>query len=199
LPTGCSTHFNKMISLRILSHYRSLFFTVVIFFAFLESGVSQEQRHQNGISTSWLIQQVLPSYSWTCFQNQTNFAFEWEVSPVLFSFGMNRLNPKWHFFKVSQPERFTGSVELILSTQLYTSKVGTSYWGFSGQILAHIPLIEYGEYLGLNLGVARYTIGGMPSNYIIGGFSTFFGFLHFNLKYSPSDRIWINAVEFRFF
>ena len=188
-----------MISLRILLHYRSLLIAAIIFVAFPESGVSQEQRQQNGISSSWLIQQALPSYSWTCFQNQTNFAFEWEASPVLFSFWMNKLDPKWHFFKVSQTERFTGSIELILSAQLYTSKIGTGYWGFSGQIMAHLPLIEYGEYLGLNLGVARYSIGGIPSNYIIGGFSTIFGFIHYNIKYSPSDKIWMNSIEFRFF
>jgi len=55
------------------------------------------------------------------------------------------------------------------------------------------------EYLGLNLGAARYTISGVPSNYIIGGFSTFFGFLHYNIKFSPADKIWMNTIEFRFF
>jgi hypothetical protein len=112
---------------------------------------------------------------------------------------MNKLDPPWHFFKVTQPERFTGSIELNISTQLYSSKVGTSHWGFSGQLLAHLPLVEYGEYIGLNLGVARYTIAGMSSTYIIGGFSTLFGFLHYNIKYSPADRIWMNAIELRFF
>jgi len=188
-----------MILVRITSYYRPLLFSVILFFSFLQPVVSQEQKHQNGISGPWLIQQVIPSCSWTCFQQQTNFAFEWEAAPVLFSFGMNKLNPKWHFFKVTQPERFTGSIELVLSTQLYTSKVGTSYWGFSGQILAHLPLIEYGEYLGLNFGIARYTMAGISSNYFVGGLSTFFGFLHYNIKYSPSDKIWMNIVEFRFF
>ncbi len=188
-----------MISLRTSSHYRKLFFTAILFFTFLQSALSQEQKHQNGISGSWIIQQALPSYSWTSFQRQTNFAFEWETAPVLFSFGMNKLDPHWHFFKVTQPERFTGSIELIFSAQLYTSKIGTSYWGFSGQTLAHLPLVEYGEYLGLNFGIARYTIAGISSNYIIGGFSTLFGFLHYNIKYSPSGKIWINAIEFRFF
>jgi hypothetical protein len=112
---------------------------------------------------------------------------------------MNKHDPLWHFFQVTQPERFAGSIEFIVSTQLYTSKVGTSHWGFSGQCLAHLPLVEYGEYIGLNLGVARYTIAGMSSNYIIGGFSTFFGFLHYNIKFSPSEKIWMNTIEFRFF
>jgi hypothetical protein len=188
-----------MISERTPSHNRPLFLVAILFLTFWQSAVSQEQKHQNGISSTWLILQALPSCSWTSFLRQTNFAFEWEAAPVLYSFGMNKLDPHWHSFQATQPERFAGSIELIVSTQLYTSKVGTSHWGFSGQCLAHLPLVEYGEYIGLNLGVARYTIAGMSSNYIIGGFSTFFGFLHYNIKFSPSDKIWMNTIEFRFF
>jgi hypothetical protein len=188
-----------MISNRILSYNRSLFLIAILFLAFWQSAVSQEQKHQNGISSAWLILQALPSYSWTSFPRQTNFAFEWEAAPIVYSFGMNKLDPHWHYFQVTQPERFAGSIELIVSAQLYTSKVGTSHWGFSGQCLAHLPLVEYGEYIGLNLGVARYAIAGMSSNYIVGGFSTFFGFLHYNIKFSPSAKIWMNTIEFRFF
>ena len=188
-----------MISERKPSRNRSLFLAAILLLAFWQSAVSQGQKYQNVISNTWLILQALPSYSWTSFSRQTNFAFEWEAAPVLYSFGMNKHDPPLHFFQVTQPERFAGSIELIVSTQLYTSKVGTSHWGFSGQCLAHLPLVEYGEYIGLNLGVARYTIAGMSSNYIIGGFSTFFGFLHYNIKFSPSDKIWMNTIEFRFF
>jgi hypothetical protein len=188
-----------MISEQTSSHNCPLFLVAILSLAFWQSAVSQEQKHQNGISSDWLILQAVPSYSWTSFLRQTNFAFEWEAAPVLYSFGMNKQDPPWHFFQVTQPERFAGSIELVVSTQLYTSKVGTSHWGFSGQCLVHLPLVEYGEYIGLNLGVARYTIAGMSSNYIIGGFSTFFGFLHYNIKFSPSDKIWMNTIEFRFF
>jgi len=181
------------------SRIRLLFLATVVFIVFGQPAVSQEQHAQKGISSTWLILQALPSYSWTSFQRQTNFAFEWEATPVLYSFGMNKHDPPWHFFQVTQPERFAGSIEMIVSTQLYTSKVGTSHWGFSEQCLAHLPLVEYGEYLGLNLGAARYNIAGIASNYIVGGFSTLFGFLHYNIKYSPIDKIWMHSIEFRFF
>jgi hypothetical protein len=168
-------------------------------FTAMHSGKSQELERRIGISSSWFILQAVPSIAWTSFPARTNFAFEWEATPVLYSFGMTKLDPPWHFFFVTQPERFAGSIELNVSSQLYTRKIGTSHWGFSGQLVAHLPLVERGEHLGLNLGVARYTIAGMPSNYIIGGFSTLFGFLHYNLKYSPADKIWMNCIELRFF
>jgi hypothetical protein len=188
-----------MISKQTHQYNLPLFLAAILFLAFWQSAVYQEQKQQSGFSSTWLILQGLPSYSWTSFPRQTNFAFEWEAAPVLYSFGMNKLDPPWHFFQVTQPERFAGSIEMIVSTQLYTSKVGTSHWGFSGQILAHLPLVEYGEYLGLNFGGAHYTIAGMSSNYIVSGLSTFFGFLHYNIKFSPSDKIWMNSIEFRFF
>jgi hypothetical protein len=188
-----------MTSKRTASYNSSLFFAAILFLSFWQPAVSQEQIHQNKISNRWLLLQALPSFSWTSFPQHTNFAFEWETAPVLYSFGMNKLDPPWHLFHVTQPERFAGSIELIVSTQLYTSKVRTSHWGFSGQILAHLPIIEYGEYIGLNIGIARYTNAGISSNYIVGGFSTLFGFLHYNIKYSPSDKIWMNTIELRFF
>ena len=99
-------------------------------------------------------------YFMDMFPGTNSFFFEWEATPVLYSWGMTKLDPPLHFLFVTQPERFTGSVEFNISTQLYTNKIGASHWGFSGQLLAHLPLVECGEYLGLNLGVARYNIAG---------------------------------------
>jgi hypothetical protein len=177
----------------------SMFLVAILLFAFWQTSSSQEQEHKNGISGTWFILQALPSYSFTSFPQQTNFSFEWEAAPVIYSLGMNTLDSPWHFFIVTQPERFTGSIELNISTQLYTTRVRTSHWGFSGQLLTHLPLVEYGEYFGLNLGIAHYNIAGMSSNYFIGGFSTLFGFLQYNIKYSPTEKILINTIEFRFF
>ena len=171
----------------------------MMFLANWQKVAAQENERQSGISNSWLIMQAVPSVSWTCFPTQTHFSLEWEATPVLYSWGMTKLDPPLHFFFVTQPERFAGSAELNISTQLYPNKVGSSHWGFSEQLLAHLPLVEHGEYLGLNLGAARYNIVGISSNYIVGGFSTFFGFLHYNIKYSPASKIWMHSIEFRFF
>jgi len=156
-------------------------------------------QEQSGISTSWLIMQAVPSISWTSFPTQTHFSLEWEAAPVLYSWGMTKLDPPFHFFFVTQPERFSGSIEFNVSMQLYTRRIGTSHWGFSGQLLMHVPIVEHGEYLGINFGTARYNLAGTSSNYIVGGISTLFGFIHFNIKYSPADKIWMDAIEFRFF
>jgi hypothetical protein len=180
--------------------HRRLFFCVALFSMLgFQFAATQEQGSRNSVSSTWLILQAIPSMTWTSLPAQTNFAFEWEATPVIYSFGMNKLDLPWHFLKVTQPERFAGSIEFNISTQLYTSKIGSSHWGFSGQLMIHLPLVERGEYVGLNLGIARYTIAGMSSTYLIGGISTLFGFLHYNIKYSPAEIIWMHSIEFRFF
>jgi hypothetical protein len=171
----------------------------IMCFVYCQIAAAQEQTRASGISSTWLLLQTVPSVSWTGLPKGTYFGLEWEAAPILYSWGMNKLDPPWHSFYVTQPERFAGSVEFNVSVQLFTSKVGTSHWGYSGQLLAHLPLVERGEHFGLNIGVARYTNAGISANYIVGGFSTLFGFLHYNIKYSPACKIWMNSIEFRFF
>lgn len=148
---------------------------------------------------TWVMLQAIPSLNWTVFPSQTNFALEWRATPVLYSFGMTELDPPWHFFFVNPPERFAGSVELNLSGQVYPSSIGTTHFAWSGQLLGHVPLIEMGEYLGLNLGIAAYRFNNANSTFGVAGISTLFGFVHWNLKYSPRDKIWMTSLEFRFF
>ncbi|RPI05301.1 MAG: hypothetical protein EHM64_06985 [Ignavibacteriae bacterium] len=188
-----------MTSKRFFFHTRSILLLGLIALAGMPRAEAQEQEERRGISNSWLLLQAVPSLSWTGLPAGTHFSFEWELTPVLYSWGMTRLDPPVHFFFVTQPERFAGSVEFNITTQWYTSRIGTSHWGFSGQLMAHLPLVEYGEYLGLNLGVARYTIAGSSSNFIAGGFSTLFGFLHYTVKYSPADKMVMHSIDFRFF
>ncbi|GEM_PF-998348 len=189
-------HSPVMIRRRTFSLQRLLFFVPLLI---LMEQPAASQEHHSSVSSTWLILQTIPSLTWISLPAQINFALEWEATPVLYSFGMNRLDPRWHFMKVTQPERFAGSMEFNISAQLYTSKIGSSHWGFSGQIVTHLPLIERGEYLGLHLGAARYTIAGLSSTYLLGGVSTLFGFLHYTIKYSPVEIIWMHSVEFRFF
>lgn len=150
--------------LRFVKTFAVYFFIfVVILFSASPILFAQEEKTQNALSTTWVVLQTIPSLTWLTFPEQTHFAFEWEVTPILYSFGMTKLDPPWHFLSVTQPERFAGSLELNFSTQLYTKKVGTSHWGFSGQLLTHLPLIQKGEYLGFNAGFALYFMDGTSS------------------------------------
>jgi hypothetical protein len=161
--------------------------------------LSQDSSSTGAKTRTWLILQAIPSLDWTVFPSQTNFAFEWRATPVLYSFGMTRLDSPWHFFFVNPPERFAGSVELNVTGQIYPSSIGTTHFAWSGQLLGHFPLMEMGEYLGLDVGAASYQFNGRYSNFAVAGLSTLFGFVHWNTKYSPKDKIWMTSLELRFF
>lgn len=148
---------------------------------------------------TWLVLQAIPSMMVISHPSNIPFAFEWEATPLLYSFGMTKLISPWHSFKVTPPERFTGSIELKLTGQISTRKMGSSYFGSSAQLIGHIPLIERGEYLGLNVGVAKYAFAGSSPWFKVIGVSTLFSFVEFNVKQSSDPNIWMGTIEFRFF
>jgi hypothetical protein len=148
---------------------------------------------------SWLTFQAIPSMMVISHPGDIPFAFEWEATPLLYSFGMTRLVSPWYSFKVSQAARFTGSIELKTTGQISTRKMGSSYFGSSAQLIGHIPLMERGEYLGLNVGVAKYAFAGSSPWFKVVGVSTLFGFLEFNFKHSFDAQMWMGSIEFRFF
>lgn len=161
---------------------------------------AQEQlgERPSGLDT-WLGLQAIPSMMVISHPGDIPFAFEWEATPVLYSFGMTKLVSPWHSFRVVPPARFTGSIELKVTGQISTRKTGSSYFGSSAQLIGHIPLLERGEYLGLNVGVAKYAFAGSSPWFKVVGVSTLFGFIEFNFKHSSDPTIWMGTIEFRFF
>ena len=162
----------------------------------------QAQEHlgerPSGLAT-WLELQAIPSMMVVSHPGDIPFAFEWEATPLLYSFGMTKLVSPWYSFRVVPPARFTGSVELKVTGQISTRKTGASYFGSSAQLIGHIPLIERGEYLGLNVGVAKYAFAGSSPWFKVVGVSTLFGFVELNFKHSSDPTIWMGTIEFRFF
>jgi hypothetical protein len=78
---------------------------------------------------TWLGLQAVPSMMVVSHPGDIPFAFEWEATPVLYSFGMTKLVSPWHSFRVVPPARFTGSIELKITGQVSTRKTGSSYFG----------------------------------------------------------------------
>jgi hypothetical protein len=163
------------------------------------NAVAQFQQQNVSKVESWLSVQFIPSLVLLSTPSATPFGFEWEVTPLLYSFGMTKLVSPWYAFLVEPPARFAGSIELVTSGQLFTTKVGTSYFGGSVQLLGHLPLVEKGEHLGLNIGLAKYFYSDRQPFFKVLGISTVFGMLHLNVKHSSSPTIWMGSLEFRMF
>ena len=175
--------------------------TILILLVLLAAPLRAQIRPDDRLNTddTWLVLQAIPSMMVISHPSNIPFAFEWVATPLLYSFGMTKLISPWHSFRATPPERFTGSIELKLTGQISTRKTGSSYFGSSAQLIGHIPLIERGEYLGLNVGVAKYAFAGTSPWFKVIGISTLFSFVEFNVKQSDSPKMWMGTIEFRFF
>lgn len=150
-------------------------------------------------TAAWLLFQAVPSITVLTSEHADAVALEWEVAPLLYSFGMTRLVSPWHSFFVVPTERFSGSIELLSSGLVFTHAYGGSSLGGSVQLLAHLPLLERGERLGANVGVAEYVTGAGSSLFVVGGVSTLFGLVHLDARYSPAQQVWMGSLEMRLF
>jgi len=174
-----------------------------IIIAVLIVGLSPLLRAQDIPNSSkvgvWLPLQLVPSMTILSASSGSHFGFEWEATPVLYSFGISRYVSPWYAFIVEPTARFTGSVELQVAGQVFTTKPGVSYFASSVHLMGYVPLIERGEHLTLNLGVGAYQLAGQNRIVKVAGISTLFGILHLNLKHADSPTTWIGSLEFRVF
>lgn len=165
----------------------------------LSAGSAQDSLPNADKLSVWLPLQVIPSMTLYNDERTSAFGFEWEATPLLYSFGINRYISPWYSFVVEPTARFTGSVELNVAGQVFTTKLGTSYFAFSGHLMGFVPLAERGEHLTLNLGMGAYRIDGRTRLFKVAGVSTLFGMMHFNLKHADRPTTWIGSLEFRVF
>jgi len=157
---------------------------------------TEEQEERFGV---WLPFQVLPNLTLVSSSPLSGFGFEWEFTPLLYTFGMNDQISPWYSFIIEPAARFTGSLELVIAGQVFTTKIGGSYFAASGHLMGTVPLIERGEHLTLNLGIGAYRIADETRIFKVAGISTLFGMVHFNVKHAEKPTTWITSLEFRIF
>ena len=176
---------------------KKLFFILFIAgFVFHAAAQTDEFEDRAGV---WFPFQLLPSLTHYTSSSLSGFGFEWEFTPVLYSFGMNKQISPWYSFIVEPTARFTGSIEVAAAGQLFTTKMGRSYFSASCHVMGTIPLIERGEHLTLNLGIGVYRIADRTRIFKVGGISTLFGIVHLNFKHAENPTTWITSLEFRIF
>jgi hypothetical protein len=146
--------------------------------------------HQPGSarpSALWLVTQLVPSPEVVHGDGVTRFEMRWQVTPLLYSFGVNRRASPWRMLIVEPFVRQSGSIEAF---------VGPEYipWGrtFFDSLLwrvgarSYFPLIEYGDYLSMSIGVSYFTFGGHDGAAYEIGLYSLFGIVGAQLTWSPS-------------
>jgi hypothetical protein len=151
----------------------------------------------------WLVPQLVPSPEVTAGSEGAHIGLRWQVTPLLYSWGIHRGLSPWRFFVVEPLVRQSGSVELFLSPE-YVAR-GASLG--DGAILrtgvrSYFPLVERGDYLSFSVGASSYFLAGHAGAAVEGGLYTLFGILGVQLTYSPTPGLpiaWITTIRIRYF
>lgn len=157
-----------------------------------------QSRHKNYFTeiTTWTLLQTVPSSFFIQDRNESDtrlqYALQWNVTPVNFSFNANKLISPVQFFIVNPVRRYGGSAEIFVQPVWATSSFKNSdltRFSLSAGARIFIPAVESGEYLSFSVG-AKYRLrknnsGGSENTYAAEISSyTFFGILGFQFNYN---------------
>ncbi|MDB4941401.1 MAG: hypothetical protein JWP97_935 [Labilithrix sp.] len=163
-------------------------------------------------SLLWLLTQTIPSPevgggrvqrtgSDGLQHDSTELAFgmRWQLTPLLWSWGVNRRTPRWRSFVVDPLARNSGSIELNVN--------GEYFFGHIDRFLVRpgvrgtFPILQRGEYLSASFGTSAYMFDGVPHVAYDFGASVLFGVLGVQLTWAPAHAPleYIATLRVRYF
>ena len=109
----------------------------------------------------------------------------WQVTPILYSFGINRRVNPWRFLVVDPLARVYGSIELHFSPEWMPGAPDTNLFYRTG-FRTTLPLHQHGEYVALMMGASYSRFEGRGGVVFEGGLSLLFGSIGLVVSHSPS-------------
>lgn len=111
-------------------------------------------------SAAWIVLQFVPSPELAFGDNgsgetKTAFGLRWQLTPALWSWGVNRRVSGWRFFVVDPIARVSGSIALEQHIEYITGFVDRTL--LRPAVKATFPLLSRGEYLAFSIGTSVYS------------------------------------------
>jgi hypothetical protein len=151
---------------------------------------------------TWLVTQLVPSPSIAGARGETMFGARWQVTPLLYSFGVHRGTPPLRAFMVEPLVRHSGSIEAYVSPEYLAREGGAEdRWLMRPGIRAYFPLVERGDSLSCSLGTSYALLRGHSGVAYEAGLYTLFGVFGVQMTYAPAREPadWIATLSFRYF
>lgn len=151
---------------------------------------------------AWVLTQFIPSPSIAAGEGTARFGARWQITPLLYSFGINRRLSPWRVLVVEPIVRQSGSVELFIGPEHYA--YGESFidgWLVRTGVRSYFPLVEKGDYLSVSLGAAHTYFAGKSGAAIEAGAYVLFGVVGAQIAWSPTGgpAETIATLRFRYF
>lgn len=153
------------------------------------------------ITPGWIITQLIPSPQLAIGddavtgQTKTAFGLRWQLTPVLWSWGVHRRLSGWRFFVVDPLARMSGSIALESSFEYIGGHVDRML--ARPGVKATFPLHQRGEYLAFSIGTSVYTY---DSNQFVAhdvGLYTLWGMFGVQGTYAPEHAIMSTLLTLR--
>ena len=154
------------------------------------------------LTFAWAVTQLIPSPELAAGNDGALFGLRWQLTPFLYSFGIDsRLSP-FRAFVVEPLVRTSGSIELFVAPEyLALDDPLSQRFGFRVGTRAHFPVVEHGDYLSVSVGTAYVRFGERQSASYQFGVYLLFGFLGIEQSLVPglAEARWIGTLNVRSF
>jgi hypothetical protein len=139
------------------------------------------------VTWPWLLTQLVPSPELVYGDATARFGVRWQVTPLLFSWGIHRGLSPWRFLVAEPYVRQSGSIELYLTPE-YVSSGGSLGDGgiLRTGLRSYFPLVEHGEYLSVSIGASQFFYEGRSGAAYEAGIYTLYGVVGLQVTASPS-------------
>ncbi len=139
------------------------------------------------VTWPWLVTQLVPSPELVYGDATGRFGLRWQVTPLLFSWGIHRGLSPWRFLVAEPYVRQSGSIELYLTPEYVLSGGSLGDGGILRTgVRSYFPLVEHGEHLSVSIGASQFFYEGRSGAAYEAGVYTLYGIVGLQITLSPS-------------
>lgn len=146
----------------------------------------------------WLGLQAIPSSEVVIWDGKVRYGARWQITPLLYSFGVNRKLSPWRGFVVEPIVRQSGSMELYFAPEVLTGGFANEAdrWILRFGLRSYVPLLHRGEYLSASFGASVFSAKSQAGVGGDVGLHTFGGLFGLRLGHSPTPGLRMTTITF---
>jgi len=134
----------------------------------------------------WIATQLIPSPGIAFGDGGSHFGVRWQVTPLLYSWGLYHKLSRWRFFVVEPLTRTSGSLEAFVVPEIVDlGKRPDDVFILRPGLRVTLPIVERGEYLSLSFASGPWLHDGDVGSYFEWGAYSLFGILGIQFAMSP--------------
>lgn len=134
---------------------------------------------------AWAVTQLVPSPGFTVGDAGAAYTMRWQLTPLLYAFGVRREVTPWRSLVAEPLVRYGGSLELFVAGEYMGRGGAADRWGLRSGGRLYLPLHQHGENAALSLGVSHvYAAGEHGLGLELGGY-VLYGVFGLQLTYAP--------------